>query len=89
MAHNYNAEEYVIVNGVPVRKNPIPLLYNYTISNGNRETVVKISPRGMGKWVSLGIYDFPAGETRVSLSDKGEAYHFIVADAVKWVKIEM
>jgi len=89
MAHNYNAEEYVIVDGLPIRKNPIPLLYNYTVSNGKKESVVEISPRGLGNWVSLGIYDFPKGEARVSLSDKGEAYHFIVADAVKWVKVDM
>ena len=42
-------------------------------------------------WASLGEYDFPAGEARVVLSDKDFQKRkdvAIVADAVKWIKIE-
>jgi len=39
-------------------------------------------------WVSLGVYDFPKGKTRVTLSDKGAMNDMIIADAMKWVKVE-
>ena len=45
----------------------------------------------MNTWASLGEYDFPAGEASVTLSDKeirGRDEIAIVADAVKWVKLE-
>ena len=39
-------------------------------------------------WVSLGMYDFSKGKARVSLSDKGASDDMIIADAVKWVKVD-
>jgi len=46
-----------------------------------------IIPRN-GTWVSLGSFDFPSGEVEVILSDKGAASHRIIADAVKWVRVD-
>ena len=69
------------------QKTPIP--YYYTIGNGGEaeEVVVTIDSHHRG-WVSLGKFDLPAGETKVILSDRGEPESFIIADAVKWVKVE-
>lgn len=42
-------------------------------------------------WTSLGEFDFPEGEVSVTLSDKDEKGRkdlAIVADAVKWIKID-
>jgi hypothetical protein len=41
-----------------------------------------------GTWKSLGVFDLAAGEVEVILSDKGDPTHRIIADAVKWVKVE-
>ena len=39
-------------------------------------------------WVSLGIYDFSRGKGSVALSDKGARNDMVIADAVKWVKVD-
>ena len=74
------------------------VIYYYTVTAGGQEREVEISldfcMPGSGKmntWASLGEYDFPAGEASVTLSDKeirGRDEIAIVADAVKWVKLE-
>ena len=50
-------------------------------------------------WISLGVFDLPAGESRVELDDRGvlligdddermKIAQLVVADAVKWVKVK-
>ncbi|WP_018338762.1 hypothetical protein [Butyricimonas synergistica] len=63
--------------------------YHYTIedSEGKSEEIkIDISREHRG-WFSIGKFYFPRGKARVILDDRGNSpKHFIVADAVKWVK---
>ncbi|WP_438829494.1 golvesin C-terminal-like domain-containing protein, partial [Sanguibacteroides justesenii] len=77
---------------------PEGVIYHYTIFHGDKkeEVAVALDEILPGRyessgWVSLGEYDFPAGEAKVVLSDKDPRRRkdvAIVADAVKWIKIE-
>ena len=79
-------------------KIPAGVIYYYTLSFGGQQQEVEVNLDGelLGQdkkscWASLGEYDFPAGEASVTLSDKeirGRDEIAIVADAVKWVKLE-
>lgn len=68
----------------------------YTVFYGDREENLEIdldAALGMDDqgWISLGLYDCPKGKVRVRLSNKevaGRDGVGIVADAVKWVKVE-
>lgn len=74
------------------------VIYYYTLSFGGQqqEVEVHLDVELSGRydnscWASLGEFDFPAGEASVTLSDKevrGRNEIAIVADAVKWVKLE-
>lgn len=63
--------------------------YHYTIedSEGKSEEIkIDISKEHRG-WFSIGKFNFPRGKARVILDDRGNSpKHFIVADAVKWIK---
>ncbi|WP_059026742.1 hypothetical protein [Gabonibacter massiliensis] len=77
---------------------PGGVIYHYTVFYGDKKEEVEVNldellPRRIDirGWASLGEYDFPAGEARVVLSDKDLQKRkdvAIVADAVKWIKIE-
>ena len=71
--------------------------YYYTVFNGKEEYEVVLS---MGKddegWISLGVFDFH-GKGRVTLSDrerkrdsadKDNSPQIVVADAIKWVRVQ-
>ena len=68
-------------------RTPIPYYYTVECGGEEEEIVLTIDGRQRG-WVSLGKFNLPAGETEVTLSDRGEPENFIIADAVKWVKVE-
>ena len=81
---------------VPGPGRPGGVVYYYTVFHGDKPEKVEVNldaflrgnPSG---WASLGEYDFPAGEAKVVLSDKEVQRRkdvAIVADAVKWIKIE-
>jgi len=64
---------------------PLPL--EYTVFYEDKQEIVDITPTiRVMHWISLGEYSCRAGKNKVHLSDKGEKYQIIVADAVKWVK---
>ena len=51
------------------------------------ETIFGAEVRNAPMWVSIGVFDFKAGETKISLSSQGAfPGQLIFADAVKWVK---
>ena len=68
------------------KKDPVQR-YRFVYAGGSK--VVEIAPlHAEDGWVSLGTYRFHAGKAKVTLSGKGaDQYHFIYADAVKWVKV--
>lgn len=83
---------------IPITISLPGVVYYYTISFGDQKKEVEVNldaelPDSYEKscWASLGEYDFPAGEVSVTLSDK-EIHKrkevAIVADAVKFIKIE-
>ena len=83
---------YVIqhwVNGSDIDTHAEGTCYHYTIedSEGKSEEIkIDISREHRG-WFSIGKFYFPRGKARVILDDRGNSpKHFIVADAVKWVK---
>ena len=72
------------------------VVYYYTVRGSGWEEPVEVNMdvvlgrKTMG-WATLGEFDFEAGEASVTLTDKevsGRRDVKIVADAVKWVKIE-
>lgn len=77
---------------------PGGVIYHYTVFHGDQKENVEINldaifpgRSSIPTWASLGVFDFPAGEAKVLLSDKDSQQRedvAIVADAVKWVKIE-
>ncbi len=83
---------------VPGMGPPGGVVTYYTIFHGDNKEEVAVDldiaiPKRLGSrgWASLGEYDFPAGEAKVVLSDKDPQKRkdvAIVADAVKWIKIE-
>lgn len=83
---------------VPGFAPPGGVVNHYTVFHGDKKEEVAVDldlaiPKRMRSrgWASLGEYDFPAGEARVVLSDKDPQKRkdvAIVADAVKWMKIE-
>lgn len=74
------------------------VVYYYTVSFGDRQEEVEVNldaelsgSNENSCWASLGVFNFPAGEVSVTLSDKeiqGRKDIAIVADAVKWIKLE-
>ncbi|MEY8591804.1 hypothetical protein AALK14_10180 [Butyricimonas hominis] len=74
------------------------VIYYYTVAAGGQEREVEINldyclsgTKEFSAWTSLGEFDFPAGEASVTLSDKEVRRReevAIVADAVKWVKLD-
>lgn len=77
---------------------PGGVVYHYTVFHGDKTEDVAVNldiaiPKRISSrdWALLGEYDFPAGEAKVVLSDKEVQRRkdvAIVADAVKWIKIE-
>ena len=78
-------------------------VYHYTVYHGEQESEVVLNEKVEDGdwnvvtqgWCSLGRYYFPKGEARVVLDDSkanDEMYeggdNVIIADAVKWVKVE-
>jgi hypothetical protein len=59
--------------------------YAVSTAGGVEEVSVNIIPCG---WISLGRFRLPAGECSVTLDDRGEKGQVIIADAVKWVRVE-
>lgn len=90
LAHKWsNSGGVGVLNGI---------LYYYTVRGGEWEKNVEVpmdlyfpGKWGGRGWVDIGEFDFPAGEASVTLSDReaqGREDVTIVADAVKWVKLE-
>lgn len=77
---------------------PLGIVYYYTVRGGEWEKNVEVpmdlhfpGKWGGSGWVDIGEFDFPAGEASVTLSDReaqGREEVTIVADAVKWVRLE-
>jgi hypothetical protein len=73
---------------------PPPFNQYYTLSHdeGSEEIVFDFSSLGVGlsgEWISLGRHHLPAGQCKVTLSDKGATdYQLIYADAIKWEAIQ-
>lgn len=75
-------------------------MYIYTVYNGEEFSEVVLNEGQFNRnnsdemqgWRSLGIYDFPAGKAKVVLDDRGKDngtnHQVVVADAVKWVKVD-
>lgn len=88
----------VMASDQPVEMTPIDdsgIVYYYTLSFGDQKQDVEVSLdnelSGSSGWVTLGDYDFPAGEVSVTLSYKEVRKRrevAIVADAVKFIKLE-
>ncbi|MDG6223227.1 MAG: hypothetical protein QCH99_08205 [Candidatus Bathyarchaeota archaeon] len=59
----------------------------YTINHAKGETTVTVNQqRNGGEWISLGTYNFEAGQTNVKLTD--DANNVVIADAIKLVPTE-
>ena len=62
-------------------------------SEGQEEVELEVGDEKYG-WIFLGTFDLPAGKSRVVLDDRGvppiedKFAQLIVADAVKWVKVD-
>lgn len=63
--------------------------YFYSVEGENykKEVCLYLDARQKG-WVSLGVHDIPEGEARIVLDDRGNPEQIVIADAVKWVKVE-
>lgn len=71
--------------------------YYYTVFDGKEEHEVVLSmSKDDGGWMSLGVFDFH-GKGRVTLSDRDQKHdsadedyssQVVVADAIKWVKVQ-
>ena len=68
-------------------------VYHYTVFDGKEEhEVVLTMGKEDWKWISLGVFNFQ-GKGRVTLSDldqdsdSSSYYSYLVADAVKWVRV--
>ena len=59
----------------------------YTVYFGEQKEEIRIM-QGSGRWTSLGKFHFPKGKAVVELSDEGENFQAIVADAIRWKKEE-
>lgn len=73
------------------------VIYHYTVESVNGKEQISVDldrffqPRQWVGWVSLGEFDLPEGEVSVTLSDYdelGRDFIAVVADAVKWEKLE-
>lgn len=73
--------------GNVVAADAIPKQY-YTVCHDEGEEEIVIETKGISGWVSLGRFNFSAGEYKVTLSDKGELNQEIEADAMKWVRCD-
>ena len=67
------------------------IVLDFTVEYGNQSEQIDILlEKPYGEWVCIGEFDFPPGETRVILLDKDEQRRenmAIIADAVKWVRL--
>ncbi|MCB6974908.1 MULTISPECIES: golvesin C-terminal-like domain-containing protein [Butyricimonas] len=78
-----------------VERRPRDIVYNYIVGCKDWSEEVEVNmdialPKDNQGWVCLGEFDFPGGEVNVVLSDKstkGRKDVIIVADAMKWIKI--
>ena len=63
--------------------------YFYRIEGGgcNKETSLVLLATQKG-WKSLGKYHLSEGEARIVLDDRGEPGQIVIADAVKWVRVD-
>lgn len=72
-----------------------PREYYYTVFNGQKEheVVLQMQPKDEAGWFSLGVFEFH-GKGKVLLCDKNRKNdtsgnpQIVVADAIKWVKIQ-
>ena len=84
----------------PSRKNrggDVQREYYYSVFDGKKEhEVILLMDKNDGGWISLGVFDFQ-GRGRVTLSDKDQKHdsidkhdspQVIIADAMKWVKVQ-
>lgn len=78
----HNTDEYY-------RRRDMKLDYFYSVEGENykKEVCLYLDARQKG-WVSLGVHDIPEGEARIVLDDRGNPEQIVIADAVKWVKVE-
>ena len=91
-------QKIVMATDLPMPETPFDdsgIIYYYTLSFGGREEKAEVSLdaelSGSSGWALIGEYDLPAGEVSVTLSDKEVRRRkevAIVADAVKWIKVE-
>lgn len=88
----YDVQVYVVQYkpaGSDIDTHMAGTLYHYTIETGDgasEEVDIDITKEKLG-WVSIGKFNFSGGKAKVILDDRGpSSKHFIVADAVKWVK---
>jgi len=77
--HGSTTREVIINDTQECKKQNVPPAFR---------TNIKTSTPSIGTWKSLGTFDLPSGEVEVVLSDKGKSSYFIIADAVKWKKVE-
>ncbi len=88
----YNVRSYVdLVYGDRIRregKGAPAQTYRLTCDEGEKEVEIVPLDEKQG-WVSLGVYSINSGIAKVHLSGQGsDPRQTIVADAVKWVKVE-
>jgi len=63
----------------------------YTVTEGNteREVILNLSStNSQNGWFFLGRFNINGGSAKITLSDYGKEQQIIVADAIKWVKVE-
>ena len=86
--------KYEYLSDYPGMKN----YYTVYAPEGKEEVVLEVGEDDP-YWISLGVFDLPAGESRVELDDRGvlligdddermKIAQLVVADAVKWVKVK-
>ena len=61
--------------------------HSYIVYCKDGEEKVDVAVPRVGGWFSLGTYEFESGKNKVYLSDKGHENQWVVADAMKWVKL--
>ena len=63
---------------------------NYTLYRDGKEEHFSLDlKQAKEAWISVGKFDFPAGESRLQLhSTLSNPHFYVIADAVKWVKVQ-
>ena len=84
-------EVFVLIHSMDsyYRKKDKKFEYFYSIEGEDykKEISLHLDVRQKG-WISLGVHDFSIGESRIVLDDRGEPDQIVIADAVKWVRVD-